>query len=257
MAPSPNQRHDSGRMETQLYLPVKRFLEARGFAVKGEICGCDLVAVPAAGANGAGSEAREGPAAGRHRRAEAELHPRAAAAGRGPAGGRRRDLAGGARLGGGRPQGARARARPAGAQMLPAARLRPARRVRPRAGGGDRGAAAVEAAQGGVAAPAPRRRAPAPAGRPGRRRQHAPADHDRLPAAGAGGGGRPRRGRGRRHGGAERSAGAPAARPQGLRPGRAEDPAAQRLRLVRARGARGVRADGGGAGGAGEVGGVA
>jgi hypothetical protein len=53
----PNQRHDSGRMETQLYLPVKRFLEARGFAVKGEICGCDLVAVPAAGANGAGAEA--------------------------------------------------------------------------------------------------------------------------------------------------------------------------------------------------------
>src|SRR5262249_9662024 len=46
----------SGRvrgMETSLYLPVKRFLEARGFAVKGEICGCDLVAVPAA-ANGAG-----------------------------------------------------------------------------------------------------------------------------------------------------------------------------------------------------------
>jgi hypothetical protein len=52
----PNQRHDSG-METSLYLPVKRFLEARGFAVKGEICGCDLVAVPAAGANGAGDDA--------------------------------------------------------------------------------------------------------------------------------------------------------------------------------------------------------
>jgi hypothetical protein len=31
--------------ETALYAPVKRFLEARGFAVKGEICGCDLVAV--------------------------------------------------------------------------------------------------------------------------------------------------------------------------------------------------------------------
>src|SRR5882724_4230117 len=43
-------------METQLYLPVKRFLEARGFAVKGEICGCDLVAVPVAQANGAGAE---------------------------------------------------------------------------------------------------------------------------------------------------------------------------------------------------------
>src|SRR4030095_8888839 len=44
-------------METSLYLPVKRFLEARGFAVKGEICGCDLVAVPVAGANGAGADA--------------------------------------------------------------------------------------------------------------------------------------------------------------------------------------------------------
>ena len=47
-----------GEAET-LYLPVKRFLEARGFAVKGEICGCDLVAVPAAGANGAGAAAAE------------------------------------------------------------------------------------------------------------------------------------------------------------------------------------------------------
>jgi len=51
-------------METSLYLPVKRFLEARGFAVKGEICGCDLVAVPAAGANGAaqGAEGANGEA---------------------------------------------------------------------------------------------------------------------------------------------------------------------------------------------------
>jgi len=40
-------------METALYRPVKRFLEARGFAVKGEVCGCDLVALPAAAANGA------------------------------------------------------------------------------------------------------------------------------------------------------------------------------------------------------------
>lgn len=29
--------------ETALYAPVKRFLEAHGFAVKGEVCGCDLV----------------------------------------------------------------------------------------------------------------------------------------------------------------------------------------------------------------------
>jgi hypothetical protein len=34
-------------METALYLPVKKFLEARGLRVKGEICGCDLVALPA------------------------------------------------------------------------------------------------------------------------------------------------------------------------------------------------------------------
>ena len=31
--------------ETALYVPVKRFLEAQGFAVKGEVCGCDLVAL--------------------------------------------------------------------------------------------------------------------------------------------------------------------------------------------------------------------
>ncbi|MDB5567225.1 MAG: hypothetical protein JWP84_3791 [Tardiphaga sp.] len=32
-------------METTLYLPVKRFLEGLGFTVKGEIGGCDLVAL--------------------------------------------------------------------------------------------------------------------------------------------------------------------------------------------------------------------
>ena len=32
-------------METSLYLPVKRFLEGLGFEVKGEVCGCDVVAV--------------------------------------------------------------------------------------------------------------------------------------------------------------------------------------------------------------------
>ena len=31
-------------METSLYLPVKNFLENLGFEVKGEICGCDIVA---------------------------------------------------------------------------------------------------------------------------------------------------------------------------------------------------------------------
>src|SRR6516225_8954863 len=32
-------------LETELYLPVKRFLERLGFTVKGEIGGCDLVAL--------------------------------------------------------------------------------------------------------------------------------------------------------------------------------------------------------------------
>ena len=31
--------------ETSLYEPVKRYLEKRGFTVKGEVCGCDLVAL--------------------------------------------------------------------------------------------------------------------------------------------------------------------------------------------------------------------
>ena len=32
-------------METNLYLPVKRFLESLGFEAKGEICSCDVVAL--------------------------------------------------------------------------------------------------------------------------------------------------------------------------------------------------------------------
>lgn len=32
-------------METALYLPVKRYLEGLGFEAKGEICGCDVVAL--------------------------------------------------------------------------------------------------------------------------------------------------------------------------------------------------------------------
>jgi hypothetical protein len=32
-------------VESSLYLPVKRFLEGLGFEAKGEICGCDLVAL--------------------------------------------------------------------------------------------------------------------------------------------------------------------------------------------------------------------
>ena len=34
-------------LETSLYLPVKNFLEKLGFIVKGEIGGCDLVALTA------------------------------------------------------------------------------------------------------------------------------------------------------------------------------------------------------------------
>ncbi len=34
-----------GMRETSLYPPVKRFLESRGFEVKGEICACDVVAL--------------------------------------------------------------------------------------------------------------------------------------------------------------------------------------------------------------------
>lgn len=39
-------------METSLYQPVKTFLESLGFEVKGEICGCDIVAIEQ-GANAA------------------------------------------------------------------------------------------------------------------------------------------------------------------------------------------------------------
>src|SRR4030081_1005824 len=42
--PRPLQLTPTAR-ETSLYFPVKRFLETLGFAVKGEICGCDLVAL--------------------------------------------------------------------------------------------------------------------------------------------------------------------------------------------------------------------
>src|SRR6202020_3250022 len=41
-----SRRRDAGAtVETALYLPVKRFLENLGFSVKGEVGGCDLVAL--------------------------------------------------------------------------------------------------------------------------------------------------------------------------------------------------------------------
>ena len=42
---SSTQPHEERALETSLYLPVKRFLESLGFEAKGEICGCDIVAV--------------------------------------------------------------------------------------------------------------------------------------------------------------------------------------------------------------------
>ena len=38
------QQDDNSRLEAALYLPVKHFLEKRGYEVKGEVRGCDLVA---------------------------------------------------------------------------------------------------------------------------------------------------------------------------------------------------------------------
>src|SRR5438477_12558595 len=38
-------REQPAKRETSLYVPVKRFLESLGFDVKGEVCGCDLVAI--------------------------------------------------------------------------------------------------------------------------------------------------------------------------------------------------------------------
>src|SRR6185312_1755228 len=39
------QRPNSRQAETSLYGPVKQYLEMLGFTVKGEVCGCDLVAL--------------------------------------------------------------------------------------------------------------------------------------------------------------------------------------------------------------------
>src|SRR5436190_13417549 len=45
MLSQPAYRKRPAKRETSLYVPVKRFLETLGFDVKGEICGCDLVAI--------------------------------------------------------------------------------------------------------------------------------------------------------------------------------------------------------------------
>jgi hypothetical protein len=41
----PKEKKKVSAVETSLYLPVKKFLQRLGFEVKGEICGCDLVAL--------------------------------------------------------------------------------------------------------------------------------------------------------------------------------------------------------------------
>ena len=148
--------------ETALYGPVKRFLEARGYEVKGEVCGCDLVARRI---DGRGRPRRR--AAG-HRGAEAALHARAAAPGHRPAGDQRARLRRGAAPAA---QCARAFAGSAGdPPPLPPGRARADRR-RPRQRCGYRGADAVSAARGAAShTPAPGRV------RPARRRSRISAD---------------------------------------------------------------------------------
>ena len=158
-------------METALYLPVKRFLEKLGFTVKGEVGGCDLVALSGGDPPDRGD-----------RRTEAYLQSRT-----GSAGGRsRRRLRRGLdrrEIFGAR-QGARKRC--ALPQSLPAARLRHACRDQHRRCRGDRQAgrpqprAAIrKSAHGWFGASAPQ-------GRSGSGRKHARTDHDGVSPAGAG-----------------------------------------------------------------------
>src|ERR671936_658540 len=65
------QREKPPRRETSLYIPVKRFLETLGFDVKGEICGCDLVAIR--GEEPPLAPARRAPAAARGSRRRRKL----------------------------------------------------------------------------------------------------------------------------------------------------------------------------------------
>lgn len=43
-------QHGAPDVETTLYQPVKRYLEGLGFEAKGEVCGCDIVALDRSGA---------------------------------------------------------------------------------------------------------------------------------------------------------------------------------------------------------------
>ncbi len=158
-------------METALYLPVKRFLENLGFTVKGEVGGCDLVAlsgdeppIVVIGELKLVVQSRTGPAGGRPRRRL------------------RRGLARGQDVGAG--QGARERR--ALSQSLPPARLWHARGHQPRRRRGDRQTADDQPAPRSEEALPPGRGASAPERRPGAGRQHARPDHDGLSPAGAG-----------------------------------------------------------------------
>lgn len=44
-SPHPSVRREKGTLETSLYPPIKKFLESLGFEAKGEIGGCDIVAL--------------------------------------------------------------------------------------------------------------------------------------------------------------------------------------------------------------------
>ena len=226
--------------EQDLYEPVKRFLEDLGYEVKGEVRGCDVVAVRR------GDDQRRDRAADRGR-AQAGLHPRLRAAGHRPARGHRPGLLGGADLAARSPRllGPRAvLARPPRrAPAVSAPRARPARRPsgvegRGGTGGGDLrpvspGRAAPAAQEQGAGGPAAGRARPPPRRpEPGRYYRRQAAD-DRLPAGGPALRGAPAPARRRA------LAGGPAAR-GGRGPERRAHPLPQRLRLVRARGARAV-----------------
>ena len=171
-APMPHQRParpKPARRETSLYAPVKRFLETLGFDVKGEICGCDLVAL----------RSGEPPLVvvgelklGFNLELVLQGINRTAACDE--------ILACGPHLGAGRP-----RARSARAQALPVSGFRTSGRIgdRPRRGAGRAGTLASSPRP--PAPITPRQRTPAAPGRSGSRRIVQVADHDRLPPAGA------------------------------------------------------------------------
>ena len=156
-------------METALYLPVKRFLEKLGFTVKGEVGGCDLVALSG-----------DDPPIVVIGELKLPLQSRTDPA--------RRSIARVPATRCGSPPDCRARQGPrerrALSQSLPPSRLRHARRHRHRRRRSDRRAADHRPAprfkkRSRLVAEHQRRK-----GDPAWRRQHARADHDGLSPAG-------------------------------------------------------------------------